>query len=450
MTPNRSLALSMELQSLMRTDLLRDIDSDFPFKLIEEHQKAKASKSFRDRVYNTENTLLTMIVSAYNVDKSLKQSVNVFKDVFELKGQQLQAIEAEQLQQAKDLAALGSEVKKRGRPNLFGTHLPKSKTKEVSDNTAAYTKARGRLEWDLVKKLFDYTADFKELDSYKWHGMNVSITDGTYFQMQDSKELRKKYYVKESDTAYPQGLLQSIIGQGSGQILNFKIGTRHQSELELVKPLISELPSGNILLADDLYCTYAIFCLIKQQGCHIIVPGKRDRNYTVIKKTSEGDQIVELKKTECPPWLDKTEWKKLDDKIIMRRISYPSLEDEQKERVLYCSLTDETIKKEEIILKYATRWDIEITIREIKTIMDINIARSKTENMVWKEIAIALTAYNMIRKIIAKSVNNTEFSPQSHFVQKCFEINQNLLIDKRGRVYQRWSPGRYGKTLDTN
>jgi hypothetical protein len=451
MTPNRSLAISLELKAIMRTNLLRNINADFPFDIIEIHEPGENKKVSRDRVYNTENTLLTMLMSAFSEDKSLKQSVNTFKEVFELKGAQLKDNEAMQLQQMKILhqqSGVGS--KRRGRPNLYISRLPKSKVKEVSDNTAAYTKARGRLDIELVKKVFVYSTDFKELNGKKWHGMHVAVTDGTYFQMQDTEELRKKYYVKEGDEAYPQGILQTILWQGSGQVMDFQIGTRHQSELELVKPLIKKLPTGNLLLADDLYNTYAIFCLIQKRGCHIIVPGKRDRNYTVIKKKSDGDEIVELCKTRKPEWLSNEEWGQLENTITMRRISYVSPEDEHKDWVLYTTLTDEKIKKEEIIFKYATRWDIEITIREIKTIMGINIARSKTEDMVIKEITIALTAYNMIRKIIAKSVEQTDLSPQGHFLQKCFEANQNLLVDKKGRVYQRWSTGRYGETVEAN
>jgi len=47
--------------------------------------------------------------------------------------------------------------------------------------------------------------------------MLVAIIDGTYFKMQDTPALRKKYFVKQGDTAYPQGLLQAIIRKGSGQ-----------------------------------------------------------------------------------------------------------------------------------------------------------------------------------------------------------------------------------------
>jgi hypothetical protein len=451
MTPNRSLALSLELKSIMRTDLLHNIDADFPFEVIEKHEIAENKKVTRDRVYNSENTLLTMLLSSFNEDKSLKQSVITFKEVFEFKGSQLKEKEVLQLYEVKENhRQVFGDIKKRGRPNLYQSRLPKSKVNEVSDNTAAYAKARARVDKEMIKKVFAYSADFKELNGKKWHGMAVAVTDGTYFQMQDTPELRKKYYVKEGDSVYPQGLLQALLWQGSGQIMDFEIGTRHQSELELVKPLIEKLPSGNLLLADDLYNTYAIFGLLQKKGCHIIVPGKRERNYKVIRILSAGDEIVELSKTTRPDWLSKEEWNGLPNKITMRRISYASFEDENKEWVLYTTITNEKIKKEEIILKYAVRWDIEITIREIKTIMGINIARSKTEDMVLKEITIALTAYNMVRKIIAKSVELTDFSPQSHFVQKCFEADQGILVDKKGRVYQRWSSGRYGQPAEEN
>ncbi|HUZ57504.1 MAG TPA: hypothetical protein VMU83_01820, partial [Hanamia sp.] len=69
MTSNRSLCISLQLKEVMRTDLLRNIDEGFPYHLIEGHQSATAK---RDRIYNEENTLLTMLVTAIQEDKSLK------------------------------------------------------------------------------------------------------------------------------------------------------------------------------------------------------------------------------------------------------------------------------------------------------------------------------------------------------------------------------------------
>lgn len=446
MTPNHSLALSLELQRLIRTDLLQQIKHEFPFYLIEQYKGLPGAQK-RDRVYNDENTLLTMLTTAVQEDKSLQQSVNVFKKVFESRSEQIQATELAQLEQAR--LQEQSSTSRTGRPRLYQSKLAKSKTKVVSANTAAFTKARQRLPYTLVKQVFDYSADFSAVGQPLWHGLHCFNTDGTYIQMQDSEQLRKKFYVQEGDKAYPQALLQSIVAHGSGQVTAFTIGTRHQSELELLPPLIVQLPNNSLILADDLYNSYAIFALLQHQGCHLIVPGKRDRNYQVLEEIAAGDQLVELRRTSPIPKWWKEPWTP-PTKLVMRRITYCSPIDGTTPCVLYTTLLDGKIPKEDLIVKYTSRWDIEITIREIKTIMDINVARSKSEDMVFKEITISLAAYNIVRKIIAKSVEQTGFSPQKDIIQEFTATYKNVLIDKKGRVYSRWSPGRYGQAVERN
>lgn len=445
MTPNCSLALSLQVQNLLRTDLLQHLSTDFPFELIAAH-KANSKVVKRDRVYNDENTLLTMLTTAVQEDKSLQQSVNLFAQVFENRSTQLQQLEADHL--ARQKQADQHSQKKTGRPRLYQSKLPRSKLQQVSTNTAAYTKARQRLALELVKEVFNYSTKFDSLKKCEWYGMRCFNTDGTYIQMQDSDALREKYYVRRGDGAYPQALLQAIVCQGSGQITGFQVGTRHQSELDLVTTLIKEMAANSLLLGDDLYNSYAIFSLVYRAQCHLIVPGKRERNYTVIEQLAAGDELVELNRTKQPEWWKET-WP-MPETLLMRRLSYLSPSDGTTECVIYTTLVDKSIPKSDIIVKYTSRWDIEITIREIKTLMDIHIVRSKSESMVLKEITIALTAYNMIRKIIAKSVEQTEFSPQRDIFQELSETYKEVLMDKKGRIYQRWSPGRYGDTTTTN
>jgi hypothetical protein len=444
MTPNHSLDLSLQLQNLIRTDLLQQISMEFPFELIEKNNKEGVKK--RDRVFNDGNTLLTMLVTAVNEDKSLKQSVTIFKDIFESRGEYIKQKEKEELENRRLMDI--TIDKKMGRPKLYQSQLSKSKTQPVSDNTAAYTKARQRLEYGLVQQVFDYSKDFSDIVQPLWHGMKTYNSDGTYCQMQDSEALRKKYYVKEGDGAYPQLLLQGIVQQGTGQIISFAVGTRHQSELELVSNQIGQLPKSSLLLADDLYNSYAIFAMMQRQGCHLIVPGKRERRYRVIETIADGDEIVELSRGDTPKWWQQ-DWE-LPKKLLMRRITFLSPADGKTEWVQYTTLLDKRITKSDIIAKYICRWDIEITIRETKTLMDINIIRSKSEDMALKEVTIALTAYNMMRKIIAKSVEKTDFPPKENLIQEFFEANKTVLVDKKGRIYNRWSPGRYGQTAQAN
>jgi hypothetical protein len=443
MTPNPSLQLSLEFKKLIRQDMLQQISSEFPFFLVEASSRAAGG---RDRVYNPENTLLTMLITAFGEDKSLQQSVSIFKQVFESRCLNMAEKEVHLIEQLRKDSL--SAVQQAGRPRLFKSKMPKSKSNSVSANTAAYTKARQRLNAGLVNEVFRYSADLGSVNPALWFGMKVYNTDGTYIQLQDSEELKKKYQVIERNGAYPQALVQAIVMQGSGQICFFKIGTRHDSELALVSALADELPPNSLLLADDLYNSYAIFALVLQKGCHIMVPGKRNRNYKVLTTLGNGDEIVELKRTQKPDWW-KEQWK-LPEKIVLRRMTYLSPIDGEKICVLYTTITNEKISKTDLIIKYKDRWDIEITIREVKTLMDINVARSKSGEMVLKEIAVAFTAYNMARKIIARSVEKTGFSPQENILQEFSEIDKNIHIDKKGRIYKHWSPGRYGKTATAN
>ena len=441
MTSNYSLELSLQLRNLIREDLLKNMMDEFPFEKVRQMERGENK---RDRVYNSENTLLTMLMTSFMEDKSLQNSVNIFQGIFEARSKELIELQIKNLEQ--EVKRLPEE-RKRGRPKSFKPRIAKSKQTGVSQNTAAYSKARQRLNIKLVEEVFNFSKVFPVESQIKWQGMITYLLDGCYFQMQDTPALRKKYYVRENDGAYPQGLLEALICQGVGYISDFRIGTRHQSELELAFKMLDSLPDHSLILADDLYNSYAIFSKILETNNHIIVPGRRQRSYKVVQTLAPGDQIVRIKRTTKPNWLK--EKNNFAESITLRRITYHSPTSDE-EYVLYTTLLDQKILTSDIIVKYLTRWDIEVSIREIKTMMDVNVVRSKTEDMVFKELITAFTAYNMVRKVIARSVQKTDFSPKENLIQEFFEGNKELFIDKKGRKYKRWSPGRYGKLDEKN
>jgi hypothetical protein len=263
--------------------------------------------------------------------------------------------------------------------------------------------------------------------------------------MQDSPGIPEKYRVQKDSEGktqgYPQGLLQVLTQHGSGSIHSYRITGRDQSELDAVVKLLKDLPKPSVVLADDLYNCYALFCLSKDLGIDLIVPDKKDRMYRTVRVIGTGDEIVEI----CRPHHKIRELiahQNIPTKILLRRISYKDPQHPDETRTLLTTIFDETIERQEFIHKFSTRWDIEITIREVKTIMGINIARSKTEEMVFKEFGVALLAYNLVRKIVAKSASETPFSPETDLFEKLYTPNTPSLVDRKGRVYSRWSPGR--------
>lgn len=442
MKNNRSLAVSTMLSQGLHNGGILSFMGDY---IPEEIFETKTSAKSRDRVFSHRNTLETMLLSSTLEDKSLKNAVTQFYVVHQKK----RAILEQELKQQIEIQkqAIESKTSVRGRPRKFEVKLPKSKSTDISLNTAAYSKARKRLPAELTVSLFESSIIENVRNNYShWHNLKVLVADGTYLQLQDTPEIREKYPIKNNAGAYPQGLLEVISTRGTGQILKQKLSSRSTSELALFNDLLDEIPEGHILLMDDLYNCYEILNKCITENIHFVVPAKRKRNFKVIRSYGKGDEIIEITKpANRSKWANKDE--SLLPKITLRKID--CISPDGKEYVLFASVLDEDIDKSEIQMLYLSRWDIEISIREIKTIMNINVLRSKTPEMLEKELNVSLAAYNIIRKIIYASLKDLPFSPKEDFIYKFYTFNRSILIDKKGRVYSRWSTGRKrNKTAD--
>lgn len=441
---NRSLAISSKIQECKMGNIIGLLEKEFPSSVLEGR---KDNIEGRSRVFTVNNTLLTMVLTATQEDKSLKNSVYLYYLLHQQHKQQ--ALEGlwQDAQKQKELDELLE--KKPGRPKKYTVKLPKSLDKDISLNTAAYSKARSRVPIELTQELFLASRIQHAENAYThWHGYQVLIGDGTYVQMQDTKSIRADYEVKHNGVGsegYPQGLLEVVIERGTGQVHCFKLSNRHVSELALFYEMIDELPPKSLLLLDDLYNCFEIISKCKRKGIEIVMPAKRERGYELVETVAEGDEIIRIKTPERrSKWLQENE---KPSSILLRRITCKS--PEGKEYVLHTTVLNKKIGKDEIQLLYLTRWDIEIGIREIKTVMDVNILRSKTPEMALKELTVSLATYNLIRKIIYASITDLHFSPKEDFIFKFYTANKSIHVDKKGRVYNRWSTGRR-RTETTN
>ena len=323
MKQNRSLAISSKIQECKMGNIIGVLENEFPSAVISiKNEEVKEGKSkTRDRVFTENNTLLTMVLTSVQKDKTLKNSVDLFYIIHQKhKGQAFD--ELEQIIQAQKEEDSKLLTKTAGRPKGYKTQLPKSLEKNISLNTAAYSKARERLPNELVNGLFLNSRIEQADNNYThWYGYRVFLGDGTYLQMQDTKSIREKYEVKHNGVGsegYPQGLLEVIFERGTGQVYSFKLSNRHTSELSLFYDMLDDMPPKSLLLLDDLYNCFEIIAKCKRLGIEIVVPAKRERNYDVIEKLEDGDEIIQIKTPKNrSKWLETNE---KAGKIIVRRI----------------------------------------------------------------------------------------------------------------------------------
>ncbi|CAN5226635.1 hypothetical protein BH23BAC3_BH23BAC3_36530 [soil metagenome] len=435
MTPNTSLQLSYEFKKRLKHFSLQSLSDRIPSDVIDQYYQREKITT-RTRVFSPEATICCMVGAAMMEDKSQKNVLFQYKQAFEHQAGQL--VE-EQTQ------ALESPKKSRG-PRRTRLNLPKSMTTPVSENTAGFSKAVKRIPRDLMRELFDHSARAGDCQPLTWHGYGVYLGDGTYFQAQDTPSL-SDVYPKESPQSYPRGALMAISQESTGLIHNFAVGS---SELETARRAIERLPSGSLFIGDELYNCYGFWSDLSSRDVEFIVPVKRKRTCEFAEELGPGDALVRIRRpapSKTSLWADL--YDQLPREMTLRRITYTNPGSAGSQRVLITSLTDPAIPATDIVAKYTSRWDIELRIREIKTVMGIHIARSKTPDGVYKEIAAALIAYNITRELITESVH-PDFSPSENIFQEYCTGREEPLTDKTGRVYHRRSPGRPAEAEGTN
>src|ERR1017187_1041091 len=163
---NRSLAISSHIQDCKAGNIIGLLEGEFPSSIFERGE----NKPSRDRVFTVRNTLLTMVLTAVQQDKTLANSVNLYYTVHQQhKKHVLKELELEAAKQ-QELDVM-QYVKKAGRPKKYRVKLSKSLNQDISLNTAAYSKARDRVPVKLTQELFDASRIDDPVNNYThWYG----------------------------------------------------------------------------------------------------------------------------------------------------------------------------------------------------------------------------------------------------------------------------------------
>ncbi len=87
----------------------------------------------------------------------------------------------------------------------------------------------------------------------------------------------------------------------------------------------------------------------------------------------------------------------MPESIVMREVRLADL------TLVTTLLDDKEVDKRELVDLYGKRWQIELDFRAIKTVMQMDVLRCKSPDMVRKEIAVHLLAYNLVRAVMAQA-----------------------------------------------
>ncbi|MDF1816570.1 MAG: IS4 family transposase [Verrucomicrobiales bacterium] len=353
-------------------ELSQQLNSEIPAEFLQSLSETK-----RERIYTNVVTFWAFLGQVISEDQSCRRAVSRVRQWFKLKKKKVPSVE-----------------------------------------TKSYCCARYSLPIEMLQKVNDHIYGQLEnelsIDSL-WKGFSVYAEDGTSAYMPDTEENQKEYpqpCMQAEGCGFPIVKLCGLINLGHGGLRDFTAGEINISDHRGHDRLETYLAKNDLLIGDRLYSSYEIVARLIDKEVEYIGRHHSSRkiDFRRGKKIGKNQRIVvwEKPRQEKGSRLTKEQWAALPATVDMRLIRTKGPDRDGKQRTLYIvtTLLDHIeYPAEEITSLYAHRWEIELRFRDIKTTMGMEMLRTKTPEMIKREILMHMIAYNVVRLLMLKAGN---------------------------------------------
>jgi len=155
-----------------------------------------------------------------------------------------------------------------------------------------------------------------------------------------------------------------------------------------------------------------VFQLVDRQSSRLIesfasrLHASRKSDFTQGEYLGKKDHLVTWEKPQRPEWMDEATYQSMPDELTVRETRIGG------KTIISTFFDPKEVTRKEIGELYTGRWLIEVDLRFIKEVLKMGVLRCKTPEMVHKEIAVHLLAYNLIRTVMAQAAYKIKVSPR--------------------------------------
>lgn len=294
-----------------------------------------------------------------------------------------------------------------------------------SADTSGYCKARSRLPeevfWRLARQSGQQVAQGAE-EGWLWLGHRVRVADGSTLQIADTAKNRKEYPLQKNlkpGLHYPVVRILVVFCLAVGTVLDAAICPykgKGTGETAMVREMEEGLQPGDVLLVDRYYAGYWDVAFWMSRGVHVVVRNSvsRKSDFRRGQRLGKNDHLIHWRKTARPDWISKEEAKDVPRSLELRelRVLVNVRGFRTRQVIVVTTLTDaERYTKDAIAKLYRRRWQAELQLRSLKTHMGMERLRCKSPEMVRKEFALYLLAYNCVRRLGAEAARKEGREP---------------------------------------
>ncbi len=286
-----------------------------------------------------------------------------------------------------------------------------------SAQTGAYCKARQRLPESVLSDLTRQSGQALHArvpSRQLLQGHPVKIADGTTVSMPDTPANQKAYPQmpgQKPGVGFPIMRLVGLMILSCAAVLDVAMGPyqgKRTGETALLRQMMEALRAGDILLADACFANYWTVAQLRQRDVDIVThhDGKRRIDFRQGRRLGRRDHIAIWHKPARPAWMSAAMYARLPETLHIREVMVRVHQRGFRVQSLVVTTTlldDGCYTASDLAAAYHARWHVELDMRSIKQVMEMDVLRCKTPEMVRKEVWMHLLAYNLVRKLAAEA-----------------------------------------------
>jgi hypothetical protein len=287
----------------------------------------------------------------------------------------------------------------------------------ISAATGAYCLARDKLDEHSMHQMVRHTGQMIEQRSphhWLWLGHRVIVADGTTLDMADTPDNQREYPQQKSQKpgcGFPIMRCVVLFALSTGVVLEMAMG-RYQGklthEVSLFREIDALIQENDVFLADRGYAGWFEMARLMARGAHVVVRMHQKRKADFRKGVRHGkdDHTIRLDRPIKPEWMSQEEYETYPVFIIIReiciRVEIKSFR--TREIIVHTSLLDtDTYTHDDIATLFRRRWQAELNLRSLKTVMNMDHLRCKEPHRVRNEVRAHMIAYNLIRQVMCEA-----------------------------------------------
>lgn len=291
---------------------------------------------------------------------------------------------------------------------------------QVSDS--GYCQARARIPLRVFIGLFERLA--RALQGRErpmsWHGRRVLLVDGTSCSMPDTPELDKAFGHppgQKPGCSFPAMHVLALLEAGTGLLIDLVSNPLRTHDARVVHQVHRHLRRGDILVGDRAFSSFVHLALLLRCGVDGVFRQhqRRKTDFRHGRILGAHDRLVSIPKPQQKPhWLDRCEYDKLPDELVVRIIRFQVAATGYRTRRidLVTTLLDwKVYPKEELAERYLGRWEIEVDFRHLKQTLGMDILKCKTVDGVMKELYMFGMLYNLVRVTMLEAARRQGVPP---------------------------------------